>query len=253
MSVLKVKDSNNVWKSITTIKGDKGDKGQSSNQYEINQLNDLVVFDKINFTENDFESGSWAYTSKVSRASRLRSKMLYPVKVGYKVTFTNPSLKIYFGIFEERTSSSYYGHHGWLSPSQTSQEYVIDRNGYMNIMVESDDESVITINDYDCVITLIDANPKPVVQTVTVTGTTPTITGVENTRYICGQVSTISIIPPSQGIIDVIFTSGSTIAVLTLPQTVMMPDNFAIEANKIYEINILDGIYGAVTSWEVPL
>lgn len=112
--------------------------------------------------------------------------MLYPVKVGYKVTFTNPSLKIYFGIFEERTSSSYYGHHGWLSPSQTSQEYVIDRNGYMNIMVESDDESVITINDYDCVITLIDANPKPVVQTVTVTGTTPTITGVENTRYICG-------------------------------------------------------------------
>ena len=32
----------------------------------------------------------------------------------------------------------------------------------------------------------------------------------------------------------------------------MMPDNFAIEANKIYEINILNGIYGAVTSWEVP-
>lgn len=87
------------------------------------------------------------------------------------------------------------------------------------------------------------------VKTQTVSGTNVTITGVANTRYICGEVSTISITPPASGIIDIIFSSGSTVAVLTLPQTVKMPYWFEVEANKTYEINIMDGIYGAVMSW----
>lgn len=86
----------------------------------------------------------------------------------------------------------------------------------------------------------------------TVTGTTPTITGVDNTRYMCGEVSTISITPPASGIIDVIFTSGSTPAVLTVPNTVKFPawfDPSALEADKTYEINILNGVYGVVSAW----
>lgn len=82
-----------------------------------------------------------------------------------------------------------------------------------------------------------------------VTGSNPVINGVSGTRYICGEVSTISITPPSQGIIDVIFTSGSPAAILTLPQTVKMPNNFLVGTYATYEINIMDGIYGAVMAW----
>ena len=86
--------------------------------------------------------------------------------------------------------------------------------------------------------------------TVNVTGTDPSITGVANTRYICGEVYTLSITPPQTGTIDVLFTSGSTATILTLPNTVKMPAWFSVEANMIYEINITDGVYGAVMSWQ---
>lgn len=85
-----------------------------------------------------------------------------------------------------------------------------------------------------------------------VSGTTPSITGKAGVRYICGEVSTISITPPVSGAIDVVFTSGSTPAVLTVPSTVKFPawfDYENLEANKTYEINILDGVYGVVTAW----
>lgn len=44
------------------------------------------------------------------------------------------------------------------------------------------------------------------------------------------------------------FNSGSTAVSLTLPQTVTMPSGFTVEANKHYEIDILDG-YGVAQSW----
>lgn len=86
----------------------------------------------------------------------------------------------------------------------------------------------------------------------TVSGTTPVITGTENTRYVCGEVSTISITPASSGITDVIFYSGTTATVLTLPNTVKMPpwfDATALDSETWYEINILDGVYGVVAIW----
>jgi hypothetical protein len=85
----------------------------------------------------------------------------------------------------------------------------------------------------------------------TVTGSTPTITGVSNHRYICGTVSTISITPPESGIIDVVFTSGTTAAVLTIPNTVTFPEWFnpaALQTNTTYELNIADGM-GVVAVW----
>lgn len=88
--------------------------------------------------------------------------------------------------------------------------------------------------------------------TVDVTGTTPTITAVENTRYVCGEVTSLTFTPAASGICIVRFTSGSTITVLTLPSTVKFPEWFdptSLETNTIYEICVTDGIYGAVMSW----
>ena len=86
----------------------------------------------------------------------------------------------------------------------------------------------------------------------TVSGTTPSITGQPNIRYNCGEVSTISITPPASGSIDVFFESGSTAAVLTVPNTVKWPEWFdasSLEADTVYEILITDGVYGSVMTW----
>lgn len=97
---------------------------------------------------------------------------------------------------------------------------------------------------------LIDDAPK----VVQVEGAAVTITGEANTRYMCGTVTSISITPPSSGIVDVVFTSGSTVATLTLPGTVKMPEWFdatSLQKNTIYEINIVDGVYGVVMTWPI--
>lgn len=88
--------------------------------------------------------------------------------------------------------------------------------------------------------------------TVDVSGTTPTITAVENTRYVCGEVTSLDFTPAVSGICIVRFTSGSTVTVLTLPSTVKFPEWFdptSLETNTIYEICVTDGVYGAVMSW----
>ena len=88
--------------------------------------------------------------------------------------------------------------------------------------------------------------------TVDVSGTTPTITAVENTRYVCGEVTSLNFTPAASGICIVRFTSGSTVTVLTVPSTVKFPewfDSTSLETNTIYEICVTDGVYGAVMSW----
>ena len=85
---------------------------------------------------------------------------------------------------------------------------------------------------------------------VSVTGTTPTIVAKSGIRYVCGEVATLDFTPSQTGICDVVFTSGNTPTVVTLPSTVKFPDgSFTAEADTTYEINILDGVYGAVMAW----
>ena len=83
-------------------------------------------------------------------------------------------------------------------------------------------------------------------------GTDVTITGQPSYRYNCGELYSLTVTPPSSGTIDIRFTSGSTPTVLTLPQTVKMPEWWVeVEANTIYEMCITDGIYCGVMSWAV--
>lgn len=80
---------------------------------------------------------------------------------------------------------------------------------------------------------------------VSVSGTTPTITALSGIQYVCGEVSTLDITLPASGIVDVVFTSGSTPTVLTItPPTGMTVewangfDSTALEADTLYELNI---------------
>lgn len=88
---------------------------------------------------------------------------------------------------------------------------------------------------------------------VSVSGTTPTIVAKSGIQYICGEVTLLDFTPCSSGICDVRFTSGSAATVLTVPSTVKFPDWFdptSLEQDTVYEINVLDGVYGVVTAWE---
>ena len=94
--------------------------------------------------------------------------------------------------------------------------------------------------------------PNPV---VTVTGSTPTITALPGVRYVCGECATLDITLPASGCIDVVFESGSTATTLTItpPTGVTLKwangfDPTALEANTVYEINIMDGL-GVAASW----
>ena len=69
--------------------------------------------------------------------------------------------------------------------------------------------------------------------------------------YVCGELTALTVdSSPGTGGWSVRFTSGSTATVLTMPNTVVMPDGFEVEANAVYEINVLDN-YALAASWPV--
>lgn len=85
--------------------------------------------------------------------------------------------------------------------------------------------------------------------TITVSGTTPTITPAPNTIYNCGEVTSLTISnPPTSGAYSIVFTSGATPTDLSVDPAIKMPDGFSVEANKRYEINVSGG-WAVAGSW----
>lgn len=117
------------------------------------------------------------------------------------------------------------------------------------ISLESSGGAVVT--DYALVQTdeLSSYDLRPIV--VTVSGATPTITPAPNTIYNCGEITSLTISnPPETGAYSIVFTSGSTATVTAFPATILGLEDFAAEANTIYEINVLDN-RAVVGSWAV--
>lgn len=87
--------------------------------------------------------------------------------------------------------------------------------------------------------------------TVTVEGTDPTINPADNTIYNCGELTSLTITnPPASGAYSIVFTSGATATTTTIPATILGLEDFAPEANTMYEINVLDN-RAVVGSWAV--
>lgn len=81
--------------------------------------------------------------------------------------------------------------------------------------------------------------------------TSITLSATTETRYIYGELSSLTITSlPSQGFVNIFFRSGSTPTVLTLPQTVIMPSWFVVGSNETIMISIADGVYGSAQTWE---
>lgn len=84
------------------------------------------------------------------------------------------------------------------------------------------------------------------------TDTDVEIDGESGKRYKCGTLDSLEITPPDEGLIDVLFTSGETPTDVDIPESVIFNAELVIESNTVYEISILDGIYGAWLAWPVP-
>ena len=91
---------------------------------------------------------------------------------------------------------------------------------------------------------------------VSVSGSTPSITAKAGIRYVCGEISTLALTLPASGIVDVVFESGSTATVLTITPpsgvtAVRWADGWdgTCEANTTYELNILNGELGVKAAW----
>jgi len=84
---------------------------------------------------------------------------------------------------------------------------------------------------------------------VTLSGTVITQTGVDNTMYLCGELAELTFTAPQTGITAVRFSSGTTPTVATFSGVTWLNgfDPSSLEANKIYEINILNGL--GVAAW----
>lgn len=86
-----------------------------------------------------------------------------------------------------------------------------------------------------------------------VTGSGTSVTLEPNKFYVFEEVTELEI-SFAQGTAGQVneyhfcFESGATAAVLSLPVDVLMPDNFSVEANKTYEISVIDN-KGLFVSW----
>lgn len=144
----------------------------------------------------------------------------------------------------------------WADCGDVRVEYFVDTKAYINHKLDKDqgveNAGKALLVGSDGIVT--PENIGTIVETVS--GTDPVITGADNHRYVCGTCDTLTLTPPSSGIVDVVFTSGTTPTVLTVTppsgKTMLWPGWFdpeRLDASTTYEINIMDGVYGAVATW----
>lgn len=89
------------------------------------------------------------------------------------------------------------------------------------------------------------------VRVIEVSGTEVELQPEDRTVYNCGELTALTLLSfPAKGAFVVVFTSGTQATTLTVPQTLCMPADFAVEAGTRYEINVRDG-YALCAGWAV--
>lgn len=130
---------------------------------EYGMLSDTVrKYDSIlnsgiyNIQTSDMESGFWAFSTKSDNPKRLRNVYLFPVYPGMKIRYTNPTMKIYFGVLPSVNASTYSQTSGWIDAGRINALYSITNTGFLTIMVES--ASNITPSNFDSTINIMNNN-----------------------------------------------------------------------------------------------
>ena len=188
--------------------------------------------------ENDYATDQKAGIAKVSNA------------FGLQMTNNSEVLAVQMaGLNEIKSASNYYKP---IVPASIHQAAFFGLSKAAGVDLANE---TVTVGTYP-------TNAKTAIQTMLgieaniplieeVSGSAPTIIGMPNVRYICGEVTLLTITPPAAGSIVVRFSTGSS-TTLTVPDTVKWPawfDATSLDADTTYEIIITDGVYGGVTSW----
>lgn len=136
------------------VVGDRISTVEAIESAEISLIRDRIETESggRTLTQDDMESGYWAYTTKADNSKRLRNKRLMRVKAGTIVQFENPTMSIFIGVFASTSARSYLQNTGWLNSGSGS--FTVLHDGYMDIMVESTVD--ITVNDFDSTIVVYD-------------------------------------------------------------------------------------------------
>ena len=119
---------------------------------------------------------------------------------------------------------------------------IADANSYANNAKFYSDLAEETVSKW-----INEENDRVVIMPVE--GMNPKINATANTVYLCGELLSLEFNPCADGVCDIVFSSGTTPTLLTLPDSVRMPNGFTVLENRTYEINIMNGIYGVATSW----
>lgn len=127
---------------------------------------------------------------------------------------------------------------------------------YHVLSIDRDEAPVHSVNGQTGNVTLsasdVGAEPETDVVTIATDGAVSQALDAGKMYHFTGSLTSLTITfnattrPYAQYHFD--FVCGSTAVTLSVPSSVKMPDDFTVEANKEYEIDILDG-RGAATSW----
>lgn len=83
---------------------------------------------------------------------------------------------------------------------------------------------------------------------VEMTSSDTSVTMTAGNFYMFPEMATLAVTVPASGEVAFRFTSGATATTLTVTG-VTMPDDFTVEANRVYEVNVFEG-YGVAVNWE---
>lgn len=144
---------------------------------------------------------------------------------------------------------------GGGSPGEVTPASVVTATGQMSDAQKAQTRTnlgAVSTSTMGSVYTRLEELEALVTATETISGTTPTITPEANTIYQCGELSSLTITnPPATGAWSVVFTSGATATTTTIPASILGLEDFAPEANTIYEINVLDN-RAVWSGWPLP-
>ena len=235
---------------IGDVTGEKGDTGNGIKSIQLLSTSGLNKTYRITMTDDTTFDFVVTDGNGITGATFNAQTNALTLTFQNGTTFTTPSLKGATG----KTPEFSIGMVGTGEPddpvrvviSGTPENPVLSFNIPRGHDGADGDDYVLTTADKEEIADLVEELVE-----VTVTGTIATIAALKNHRYICGELASLDVTSlPTSGLVDILFTSGSTATVVTLPATVHMPAWFEIGANITVEISILDGVWGSVQVWE---
>ena len=108
---------------------------------------------EITINSSDLEIGGLIYSKPVNYSNRLRSKNCYAISTGDYIKITTQNTNVFIMLLDSINGTSYIKTLGWILPNTTT-DYTFENDGYLNILIKQRDDSDITLEDYDAIITI---------------------------------------------------------------------------------------------------